>query len=379
MGSEIIRPDDQDGIPAPGPEVDFALVLSRMIDSVKNDPEHLRATVYELARHKLKEQLGSESLNESRKLSKSLEVAIQGVEAFSQKEARAAPALPKPAEALAPPTPPVRQVLGGAPVIEAEIPEPAFGRRKNASFRMIRRLAIVVAIVAIVAGAILAVKQQEWLRKEASRLTGSTAPAVPKEAPNTQLAARWPAEPASGAAKPPPPDVPTSYGIYAVSQDKLYELELLPGRVPDMRVAISPAILTPSRTKLPDGRVKFVVYRRDSATNAVDRAELRIVAKIDRELGFDPNGKSVVSKPDNTWVIRNISIPYRSAPKRDNPDMYEVLGENPEAALSPGRYVLVLKGQAYDFSVAGATTDPRQCLERFAATNGQFYSECKKQ
>lgn len=377
MGSEIIRPDDQDAVPASSPEVDFALVLSRMIDSVKNDPEHLRATVYELARHKLKEQLRSESLSESRKLSKSLEVAIQGVESFSQKDERAAPALPKPAEALAPP-PPVWQVRG-APVIEAEIPEPAFGRRKTASFRMIRRLAIVVAIVVV---AILAVKQQgitiESLRKEASRLTGSIAPAVPKATPNTQLAARWPAESNSGAAKPPPPDVPTSYGIYAVSQDKLYELELLPGRVPDMRVAISPAILTPSRTKLPDGRVKFVVYRRDSATNAVDRAELRIVAKIDRELGFDPNGKSVVSKPDNTWVIRNISIPYRSAPKRDNPDMYEILGENPEAALSPGRYVLVLKGQAYDFSVAGTTTDPRQCLERFAATNGQFYSECKK-
>jgi len=51
----------------------------------------------------------------------------------------------------------------------------------------------------------------------------------------------------------------------------------------------------------------------------------------------------------------------------------------PHTPLPPGRYVLVLKGQAYDFSVAGLVTDPRQCLERLAATNGQFYSECRKQ
>ena len=95
-------------------------------------------------------------------------------------------------------------------------------------------------------------------------------------------------------------------------------------------------------------------------------------------MGFDPAGKPVVSKLDDSWVIRNISIPYRTAPNRDNPDMYEVQNEHAEAALPPGRYALVLKGQAYDFSVAGPLSDPRQCLERLAATNGQFYSECKK-
>jgi hypothetical protein len=76
--------------------------------------------------------------------------------------------------------------------------------------------------------------------------------------------------------------------------------------------------------------------------------------------------------------MRNISTPLRTAPKRDNPDMYEVLSETPDTALAPGRYALVLKGQAYDFNVAGSITDPNQCLERMAATNGQFYSECQK-
>jgi len=42
------------------------------------------------------------------------------------------------------------------------------------------------------------------------------------------------------------------------------------------------------------------------------------------------------------------------------------------------KLALVLKGQAYDFNVAGAVTDPKQCLEQVAATNGKFYSECRK-
>jgi hypothetical protein len=105
---------------------------------------------------------------------------------------------------------------------------------------------------------------------------------------------------------------------------------------------------------------------------------VRIIAKITREMNFDPAGKPALNKVDDTWVIRNISIPFRVAPKRGNPDMYEVLGETPESTLTPGRYALVLKGQAYDFSVAGSISDPRQCLERMAATNGLFYSGCQK-
>jgi len=60
MGSEVLRPNSEGDAPTSSSEVEFALVLSRMIDSVNNDPEHLRATLYELARHKLKEQFGSD-------------------------------------------------------------------------------------------------------------------------------------------------------------------------------------------------------------------------------------------------------------------------------------------------------------------------------
>jgi hypothetical protein len=222
---------------------------------------------------------------------------------------------------------------------------------------------------------VVAVTQREKLRNTTARVVALVTSAAPKPAQVT--AAPAPATNAAPIAEPSP-TTPTAYGIYAVSADKLYELELLPGRAPDIRVAVSPAIESPSRTVLPDGHLKFIIYRRDSATNAADRAEVRIVAQIMREMSFDAAGKPVTKKIDNTWVIRNIAIPFRTAPKKDNIDMYEVQSEDPESALTPGRYALILKGQAYDFAVAGPISDPRQCMERMAATNGQFYSGCQK-
>jgi hypothetical protein len=180
----------------------------------------------------------------------------------------------------------------------------------------------------------------------------------------------------------PPPDapslIPTTFGVYAVSDGKLYPLELLPGRAPDSRVAISAAISTPSKTALPDRHIRFIVFRRDSATNALERADVRVIAKIAQAMKFDSAGKPVITKTEDSWVIRNISIPYRTAPLKGQPDMYEVLGEDADKLLEPGRYALILKAEAYDFSVAGEIRDSRQCLESLAAANGAFYTECQK-
>ena len=86
MGPEILPPDSGDTAPTSTQDIEFALVLSRVIDSVRENPEYLRATIYELARHKLQEQFGSNSFADTRRLSKSLEIAIQGVEAFHRKK-----------------------------------------------------------------------------------------------------------------------------------------------------------------------------------------------------------------------------------------------------------------------------------------------------
>ena len=81
---------------------------------------------------------------------------------------------------------------------------------------------------------------------------------------------------------------------------------------------------------------------------------------------------------DDTWVIRNVSFPFRSSPMPDRPEMYELHSEDPALELTPGRYALILRSQAYDFSVEGQTVDPRQCIERVVTTTGTFYTDCKK-
>ncbi len=382
MGSEILRPESRDADPTPTPEVEFALVLSRMIDSVNSDPEHLRATIYELARHKLHEQFKSGEFGDIGQLSKSLETAIRGVEDFSRRNGPAIAALPKPESAQRQQralvdsprssVADVRSVNESAEAwLDGEVSRP--GRfRFTAPWRFATAIAIALAVI-------FAMRQHGLtiggLRRHVNRVVAVVRPnaAKPAQVLPPALSAAAGSAPARRS-----PLVPTSFGIYAVSDHKLYELDPLPGRAPDIRVAISHLITTPTRTTLPDGHIRFIVYRRDSATNAADNADVRLIAKVARETSFDHAGKPVVSKVDDSWVIRNVSIPYRTAPDKDNPDMYDIQSEDPRTALTPGRYALVLDGRAYDFIVAGAVTDPRHCLERLAATNGQFYSQCRK-
>jgi hypothetical protein len=56
MATTDLTPGDTDKAHSNSPEVEFALVLSRMIDDVNGDPEHLRQAIYDLARYKLQEQ-----------------------------------------------------------------------------------------------------------------------------------------------------------------------------------------------------------------------------------------------------------------------------------------------------------------------------------
>jgi hypothetical protein len=381
MASEIVQPDVGDEAPDRSREVEFALMLSRVIDSVEQNPEFLRATVYELARHKLKEEFTSESPADVRKLSKSLEIAIAGVEAFTKKK-DGVPLLganPAQAKALLSAQPSNQQVASALESASPMFESHAFGSGGASAWKRPSRLRtarLFVASFVIGLAVITAAASLELLRRKGYIAVNQSTPALPK------TTAAVPAKAAPAAVDPQPvapsPTVPTSFGIYAVSDGKLHELDVLPGRAPDPRIAISSIITGNSRTTLPDGHVAFVIYRRDSATNAADRAEVRVVARIERESNFNKDGKQVVAAVDDNWVMRNISMPYRTAPRKDNPEMYEVRSENPDAPLPPGRYALVLKGLAYDFTVAGKVTDPRQCLERLVASNGRFYSECKK-
>ena len=172
--------------------------------------------------------------------------------------------------------------------------------------------------------------------------------------------------------------LPNLYGIYAVNNGKLFELEALPGQVPDRRVPVSAVIPQPSRTTLPDGRVAFLVFRRDVATNISERVPIRIFAKIKQKMTSDPAGDRRSAGVEDIWTIRNIAFDFRVAPVEQNREMVLLRPEDSAFTFPPGRYALILKGQAYDFTVAGPITDPAQCLERVEAANGNFFHECQQ-
>jgi hypothetical protein len=171
--------------------------------------------------------------------------------------------------------------------------------------------------------------------------------------------------------------VPTEYGAYALSKGQLTELDVLPMRVPDQRVAISAVIPTPSRTHLPPGKLEFVVFRRDFANSAPDRIALRVVAQVVRALTFDARGKPATVDVENSWVVRSNSYQMRVAPVAENPEMVLIRPDPPDFVLPAGRYALVLKNVAYDFTVDGPLTDIAHCLERTDALSSAVYTECR--
>lgn len=366
MKPEIVTIDNDDTDPPPLQEVEFALILAQMINTVKQDPTQLRFAVYEFARSKLAHNLPDTDEAERKRLQSALEVAIKGVEQFSQRgdqEQRLLAPPPSMALTVRPDVPTRSQVTvvssRANDYTEAEWkPLPSrFGERRK-TFRLWRAASIAagVLIAAGLAGSLYVPRALQ-------------APAPVVSAPvETKVAAPSQALP-----------FPTDYGIYVLNNGKLSELDPLPIMVPDKRVALSTPVSKESRTTLPDGHARFVAFRRDLAANAPERADVRVVARVVRALSFDAKGKATYSAVSDEWSIRNTAFEFRVRPIAGNPEMLLIQPENPDFTLPPGRYVLALKSQAYDFTIAGDVTDPLQCLERTDAANGTFYSDCQKE
>ena len=77
-------------------EVEFALILSRMINTVKEDPAQLRLSIYEFARARLKLDTSWAEEAERERFSAALETAIQGLNVSARRDEK---------ERLQPPTP----------------------------------------------------------------------------------------------------------------------------------------------------------------------------------------------------------------------------------------------------------------------------------
>jgi hypothetical protein len=394
MAPGDLIPDNHDRSEPASAEVQFALVIARMIDTVRNSPADMRQAVYDLARYKLQEQFTYADAKDIKRTKQALETAIRGVEEFSKQQLNVAPAAPSSGldqpdiQQSAPPkvvslleSPPMEQpALFEATPIRSRSSlrwEIVIGAgRSAASSALWPLLKPTTIIITIIVAVLIAFQHRERLVMFTRTFIEHDTQTVSQERPPQAQV-----DMTSAASERTPvkrmPLRPTDYGVYAVVNDSLNELQLLPGRPPDIRVAVSAALQTPSRTFLAHGHPKFIVFRRDVASNIPDRAEVRIIAKVAREFSVAGAGRKP-NDGDDAWIIRNVSFPFRSSPVEGNPEMYELHSEDPALELTPGRYALVVKTQAYDFIVEGEPIDPRQCIERIIASNGTYYTDCKK-
>jgi hypothetical protein len=382
-----------------GQAVEFALILSRMITTVKEDPSQMRLAIYEFARARLKTDTSWANEAERKRLLTSLETAIRGVEDFAVRggdQARIeASTQPPQLGGLGPteetpgtsvveihrPEPP--QTVVPAKVVYSwdDVTQPAPVRPARLTSRPAPFWVGMLLLFAAVAGIATYANTQlifAHIRDAEVSKAATSAGATPPASSQSALPAS-PVPDATAALPPKPPfPLPTDYGVYALSAAGLSELSLLSEQVPDKRVSISTPLSQSSVTTLPDGKARFVVFRRDLVGNAPERMEVRVVAKVMRALKFDAKGKPVISPVSDAWNIRNLSYEFRVRPVAGNPEMLLVQPAEPDFTLPAGRYALALRNQGYDFTVAGEITDPSQCLERTDAVNGSFYSDCQK-
>jgi len=196
--------------------------------------------------------------------------------------------------------------------------------------------------------------------------TAATGTAVIGEAPSSLL------QPVPQPMLPFP--LPKTYGVYAGSTRQLTELQPLPIRVPDPRIRLSAEIKEPSRAIVGDGKLAFVVFRRDLLNSAPQTASVRVVARVARHMRV-VDGKAMVSPIEGAWRIRSKAYEFKVSPLEGHREMIVI---QPDAAFvfPAGRYALVLNGNGYDFTVPGPVTSPEQCLEQAEMLNGAVLSEC---
>jgi hypothetical protein len=362
-------------------KAELVSVLSDRIRAASGDARQLRGLVYELARTRLMEQFeqGADT-PQAHQMLQILESAIREVEttlerAHGAERSDGGAASPPPLPLDVPDKADQTDFPGGL-IRRWQL---AARSRSFGPFGSIGRLALILIVAAGMASAALYWRSGRLTPAPVPQGAGPAQEAAPQEAPQATPAesnGAAAARPSGSQQTDPAAPRPTTYGVYALSEGQLQELKPLAGKVPDRRVAISAAVTTPSQTTLANGDVKFIVFRPDQPADTSGPFEVRVVAKVARAMGVDSTGKASTAPVADSWVIRNVTFPYKAGPADDQQKMLQLQPETDGFSLGPGRYVVVIKGIGYDFTVAGDVTDPNQCVERINATNGAFYSPC---
>jgi hypothetical protein len=207
----------------------------------------------------------------------------------------------------------------------------------------------------------------------------SPSPAPPPAASAPPTTSPAPAAPAPRiAAVDPSFPQPPAYGVYALVDNKLVELQQVRATPVDPRNASQLQILEPGRTVVAPGKPAFVIFHRDLASHPPEKVPLRIAARVAHAMNFDSTGRAIMTTPaTDTWIIRELGYDLRASPIEGSSEMIKLRADDPTLSLSPGRYELMLGGQAYDLTVAGEVTDPAHCVEGVTTVRGQVFNECK--
>ena len=311
---------------------DYYTALARVVmASARNDPR-LRGIIYDLARHKLRRQVDSE-IGEFRDADGSEHlVALEG--AIEQIEANLARGIPTQIYSEHSNRPP--RARGTIEIIPPShrLPLHEFGgestpQRIAGHIFSFRSMLPLIGLIIFAALAYLTFQREFARTNLAAEPQANT---LSRDTPNGL----------------PGIPVPSSYGVYAIANGQLVELEPLPIRVPDGRMAVSATIATKSTTRLANGRIQFVVFKRDLINNAPEKAAVRVLACV---ICVGSAGETTTNIAGETWAIRDMSYEMKVAPVRSNPAMIILRAAAADFSFPAGRYCLVLKGVAYDFSV----------------------------
>ena len=169
--------------------------------------------------------------------------------------------------------------------------------------------------------------------------------------------------------------VPSSFGIYALSDNKLTELQPLPISIPDPRVALSAEIVKPSPTSISDSKPAFILFRRDLLNSVPQKITLRVVARVARETKVVA-GKVQSTPIEDAWRVRDISRELKISPIAGQREMVMARLDD-DVTLAAGRYALVLNRTGYDFTISAGASAAASCLEQFEAANGTVFNQCR--
>ncbi len=343
---------------------DYYSTLANVVMVSARDDVHKRRVIYELARSELRQQLRRRSAGlppsaQAQEL-RALDAAIERIEA---ELAWAGAVVTHSVNSLAPIVPSSIEILPP----ERPLPPPQWDYKPSSerTSRRPRRIWVLFAL-----SLLIATVAAGYLALERGRVEKNSSVAIASHEHSED--SQRPAIRSAGATIP----MPSSYGVYAVTDGRLIELSPLPIKVPDQRVSRSATFASPSSTRLPNGHAQFIVFRQDMVNKAPEKVFVRVVAQI---LSAANNNDASPAYESDGWTIRDTAYEMKVAPVDGNRAMLLVRPAAADFLFPAGRYALVLKSVPYDFSVDGPATDAARCVEATDGNNhAAVYARCRE-